>query len=110
MHDVIKTFGIKEYNRSGSEVDLKVEELQIAGFTVLPDVLSADTLELARNKLDDIYKVQLDEIGGFDNLKLIGDPYTAMCPLAYDELFLDLVTNPRILGIVERLLGDYFVV
>jgi ectoine hydroxylase-related dioxygenase (phytanoyl-CoA dioxygenase family) len=110
MHNVIKTFGIKEYNRSSSEIDLKVEELQIAGFTVLADVLSAETLALARGKLDEIYKLQLEEIGGFDNLKLIGDPYTAMCPLAYDELFLSLVTERRILDIVERLLGDYFIV
>jgi ectoine hydroxylase-related dioxygenase (phytanoyl-CoA dioxygenase family) len=33
-----------------------------------------------------------------------------MCPLAYDELFLSLVTDRRILDIVERLLGDYFIV
>jgi ectoine hydroxylase-related dioxygenase (phytanoyl-CoA dioxygenase family) len=109
MHNVIKTFGIKEFNRSASELDLLAEEIRLVGYTILPDVLSGQALEAARSGLDRIYKTQIDEIGGWDNLKAIGDPYTAMCPLAYDEFFLSCVTDQRILGIVERLLGDYFI-
>jgi hypothetical protein len=109
MHDVIKTFGIKEFNRPSSEIDLRAEEIQLSGYTILPQVMSGAELEAARSKLDRIYQTQLDEIGGSDNLKIIGDPYTAMCPLAYDDFFLSLVVDRRLLDVVERLLGDYFI-
>jgi ectoine hydroxylase-related dioxygenase (phytanoyl-CoA dioxygenase family) len=109
MHDVIKTFGIKEFNRPSSEIDLRAEEIQLSGYTILPEVMSGAELEAARSKLDRIYQTQLDEIGGSDNLKIIGDPYTAMCPLAYDDFFLSLVVDRRLLDVVERLLGDYFI-
>jgi ectoine hydroxylase-related dioxygenase (phytanoyl-CoA dioxygenase family) len=109
MRDAIKTFGIKEFNRSDSETDRRVEEIELAGYTVLPNVMTPEELAIARSKLDRIYQAQLEEIGGWDNLKAIGDPYTAMCPLAYDEFFLSLVTDRRVLVVVERLLGDYFI-
>jgi ectoine hydroxylase-related dioxygenase (phytanoyl-CoA dioxygenase family) len=109
MHNVVKTFGIKEFNRSSSDVDARAEEIRLAGYTILPDVMSGEEIEAARSKLDRIYQTQVEEIGGWDNLKVIGDPYTAMCPLAYDDFFLSLVVNRRLLEIVERLLGDYFI-
>jgi hypothetical protein len=108
MHNVIKTFGIKEFSRPSSEIDLRAEEIQLSGYTILPEVMSGAELEAARSKLDRIYQTQLDEIGGSDNLKIIGDPYTAMCPLAYDDFFLSLVVDRCLLDVVERLLGDYF--
>jgi ectoine hydroxylase-related dioxygenase (phytanoyl-CoA dioxygenase family) len=109
MQTVIKTFGIKEFNRLESEVDLRAEEIRLVGYTILPDVLSEGELEAACAKLDRIYQTQVEEIGGWDNLKAIGDAYTAMCPLAYDDFFLSLVANRQVLAIVERLLGEYFV-
>jgi hypothetical protein len=109
MHNAIKTFGIKEFNRSSSDAEARAEEIRLAGYTVLQGVLSAGQLESARSRLDRIYQLQLEEIGGWDNLKAIGDPYTAMCPLAYDDFFVSFVTDARVLEIVEMLLGDYFI-
>jgi len=109
MHNVIKTFGIKEFNLASSDVDLRAEEIRLVGYTILPDALSLKDLEAGRAKLDRIYQTQLGEIGGFDNLKAIGDPYTAMCPLAYDDFFLSLAADRQVLAIVERLLGEYFI-
>src|SRR5436305_13337303 len=104
MQNAVKTFGIREFSPASSEIDLRVEEIRLVGYTVLPDALSPAELEAGRAKLDRIYQNQLEEIGGFDNLKTIGDPYTAMCPLAYDAFFLSLVTDRRVLAVVERLL------
>jgi hypothetical protein len=108
MHSAIRTFGIREFNRASSEVDVRAEEIRLVGYTVLHDVLSVQELESGRKKLDRIYQTQLDEIGGWENLKTIGDPYTAMCPLAYDDFFLSLAADRRVLAVVEQLLGDYF--
>jgi ectoine hydroxylase-related dioxygenase (phytanoyl-CoA dioxygenase family) len=109
MADAIKTFGVREFNRASSDVDLRTEEIRLVGYTVLVGAMSAEELEAARTKLDCIYQTQLNEIGGLANLKTIGDPYTAMCPLAYDDFFLTLATFPQVLTIVRQLLGEYFI-
>jgi ectoine hydroxylase-related dioxygenase (phytanoyl-CoA dioxygenase family) len=109
MQKPINTFGIREFNRPVSEIERQAEEIRLVGYTVLPDVLSSEDLAIACVKLDGIYHRQLDEIGGWDNLKAIGDPYTAMCPLAYDDFFLSLAIDRKVLALVEHLLGNYFV-
>ncbi len=99
---------MKEFSRPASELERHIEDIQRAGYTLLVDVLSADELEQARAGIERIYQTQIDEIGGREHLAAIGDTYTAMCLLAYDEFFLGLATKPRVLAIVERFLGDYY--
>ena len=106
--NAVRTFGVKEVNRLESETHGHIEEIELVGYTVLPGVLSDAELEVARVKIDQIYQTQIDEIGGRQYLEAIGDTYTAMCLLAYDEFFLSLATKPRVLALVEHFLGDYF--
>ena len=108
MTQQIRTFGVKETNRLASAADAFAEEVKIVGYTIMPGVLAEPDLAAAREKLDRIYQQQIDEMGGRDQLAAIGDTYTAMCPLAYDDFFLSMVTNRQVLDVVERLLGDYF--
>jgi ectoine hydroxylase-related dioxygenase (phytanoyl-CoA dioxygenase family) len=108
VSQAVKSFGVKEQSRLSSEIDRHVEEIRIVGYTLLPDVLSASELEQARAAMEAIYQQQVEEIGGRDQLAAIGDTYTAMCLLAYDEFFLGLAAHPRVMPIVERLLGDYY--
>jgi ectoine hydroxylase-related dioxygenase (phytanoyl-CoA dioxygenase family) len=109
MNEQVKTFGVKEFDGAVTDLDLHVEDIKLAGYTILKGVLSDEEVATARTKLDDVYRRQTEEIGGRDNLEMIGDPYTAMCLLAYDEFFLKLAVQPRVLALVTRFLGDYFI-
>ena len=108
MSQPVKTFGVKEFSQASSELERAVEEIKLAGYTVLTDVLTADEVADAREKIDWIYETQVDEVGGRAQLEAINDSYTARCPLAYDDFFLDVARNPKVLQLVEAFLGDYF--
>ena len=108
MGQPITTFGVKEFSRPVTDVERHVEEIKFAGYTVLEDLMSEDELISARTRVERIYHRQIEEIGGRQYLETIGDTYTAMCLLGYDDYFLNVATKPRVLAIVETLLGDYF--
>jgi ectoine hydroxylase-related dioxygenase (phytanoyl-CoA dioxygenase family) len=105
----VNTYGVKEFTSSGSADDLRLEEITRNGYTILTDVLSEACLNSITQKLDSLYKIQAAEAGGEANLAAIGDAHTVRCPLAYDEEFLGVASHPRVLSLVERLLGNYFV-
>ncbi|HZI20738.1 MAG TPA: phytanoyl-CoA dioxygenase family protein [Pyrinomonadaceae bacterium] len=109
MTDTLKTFGVKEFTRLASSWDAHVEQIRLLGYTIVPGALAADELAVAREKLDGIYQRQVEEVGGEARLAAINDGYTVRCPLVYDDFFLALATNRAVLSVVERLLGDYFV-
>src|SRR5204863_4913802 len=73
MQETVKTFGVKEFSHARSEVELHIEEIRLAGYTVLADVLSPEEVEEAREKIDRIYQMQLEEIGGNQELEAIND-------------------------------------
>lgn len=105
----VKTFGVKEFSSASSEVDQAAEDIRLLGYKTVPDALTAEELDEAREKMDRIYAQQIDEAGGEQQLAAINDTYTARCMLAYDEFFLKVATNSKVLSIVQRFLGDYFV-
>src|SRR5437899_6911389 len=109
MQDTIRVFGVKEFSGASSDVEQRVEEIRMVGYTVIADALAQDELELARGKVDEIYRGQAEEAGGEDELKKFNDAHTARALLAYDEFFLGVATNARVLPVVEALLGDYYV-
>jgi len=109
MQPTVRTFGVKEFNRPASEVEQHVEEIKLAGYTILTNVLTPEEVGEAREKIDRIYQLQLEEIGGEQELEAINDSYTARCLLAYDDFFLDIARHRRVLEIVEQFLGDYFI-
>ena len=108
MQETIRTFGVKEFSRPASELDRHVEEIRLAGYTILTGVLSGDEVAAAREKMDAVYARQLAESGGEPQLAAINDTYNARCLLAYDDFFLGVAANARVLAVVERLLGDYY--
>lgn len=104
----VKTFGVKEFSAASSDVDRAAEDIRLVGYTIVSDSLNASELDAAREKMDRIYAQQLDEVGGEQQLAAINDTYIARCMLAYDEFFLTVATNSKVLSIVQRFLGDYF--
>jgi ectoine hydroxylase-related dioxygenase (phytanoyl-CoA dioxygenase family) len=103
-----KAYGVREANEPASDLDLRVEEITVKGFTVVAGVLEESELEEARARADRVYETQAAEVGGEENLARINDALVTRCLLAYDEYFLGLALRPRVVSIVERLLGEYF--
>ena len=101
-------YGIKESNSATSEIDRHVEEISVSGFTVVPGVVDESELPEAHRRVDNVYQKQVSEIGGGQNLRAINDETIARCLLAYDDYFLKLATAPKIMALLEKLLGDYF--
>jgi len=108
MKDRFSSYGVREAHSLASDLDRNLEEIAVNGFTILEDVLHPSQLEEAARRIDAVYLKQSAEIGGADNLKCINDELVARCLLAYDDYFLELATNAKILAILQRLLGDYF--
>jgi ectoine hydroxylase-related dioxygenase (phytanoyl-CoA dioxygenase family) len=107
--EAVKTFGVKEFNSADTQLDQSVEEIKVLGYSIVPGVLSAAELLVARKKIDQVYAEQVEEMGGEQQLAAINDAHTARCPLAYDDFFLSVATNATVMSIVERFLGDYFI-
>ena len=107
MNDV-RAFGVKEYHDSSTEIDKAAEDVTLIGYTIIADVLSSSQLQSVRTKLDQIYQQQVSETGGEERLHEINDAFTVRCPLAYDDEFLQVATQPAVLSVIEKLLGDYY--
>lgn len=91
-------------------IDAHVEELVIRGFTVIPDVVPAHELAELRKRLDMIYATQRAEPGGEFTLEDIQEENQVRAPLCYDEKFVDVARNERVIEIVQRCLGSYFLI
>jgi ectoine hydroxylase-related dioxygenase (phytanoyl-CoA dioxygenase family) len=87
-----------------------VEEIRIAGYSIVREVLSEHELENTRNKLDEVYEIQVKEIGGEERLREINDAHIVRLLLAYDDYFLALASHQKVLSIVETLLGEYYII
>jgi ectoine hydroxylase-related dioxygenase (phytanoyl-CoA dioxygenase family) len=101
--------GVKEVFKPESETDSHAEEVSRNGYTILNDVLDETSLELIRKKIDALYETQLQEIGGEKNLREIFDWDSVKHLIIYDDLFLNLARNEKVLAIVNKFLGDYFI-
>jgi len=102
-------FAVKEFNEVSTQNEIHLEELQLAGYTIVENVLDEEELNEMRLKLDTIYEQQVDELGNEYLLEKINDSNFARCLLAYDEVFLTkIAANKRVLRIIKQVLGDCF--
>jgi ectoine hydroxylase-related dioxygenase (phytanoyl-CoA dioxygenase family) len=95
---------------NSNEVERAAEEIRISGFSVLPDVLTQDEIDAARERLEVVYRKQVEEIGGESRLLQASDAYTARWPLVYEEIFLAVALKPRVLDVIRLFLGNYFTI
>jgi len=108
MND-LKTHAVREFHENLNQADAYAEEIRNIGYTVLQSGFSADELQTIRRKIDDIYELQLREIGGEAALKRINDANLARCLVGYDEYFLKLAVHPSIISVAQKLLGEKFI-
>lgn len=103
-----KYLAVNQVNQCSSAVDVHREELDILGYTVIPSVYAASELEDIRSAFESVYEAQVTEIGGEEQLSLIGDKTKSRCMLAYDDAFVQLAAHTRIIEVLRATLGDYF--
>jgi ectoine hydroxylase-related dioxygenase (phytanoyl-CoA dioxygenase family) len=94
---------------TADEIATHAGEIRSVGYTVVPGVLTSDETSDISGRLDALLRRQADEFGGESRLAAIGDALTVRCPLAYDDVFLRVATDERLLRLCRALLGDYIV-
>jgi ectoine hydroxylase-related dioxygenase (phytanoyl-CoA dioxygenase family) len=103
------THGVREFHRNQDELDAHAEAIATVGYSIAPGVIAQEELRTTRDKIDSIYQRQVGEIGGAERLAAINDLDMARCLIAYDDYFLRFATDPLVLGVLTRLLGEFFV-
>lgn len=109
MTQGLQSYGVRETTDLVEAADSIVEEIRIMGYSVVSGVLGDSDLDLIREKIDQIYERQVSEIGGLSELAQINDVNIVRLLLAYDDLFLTLASNALVMQLVEKLLGEYFI-
>jgi ectoine hydroxylase-related dioxygenase (phytanoyl-CoA dioxygenase family) len=105
----LRTHAVREIHKNDSEDDLHAEEIRNIGYTVVDSGLTKDELEDIRGRIDRVYAKQVEEMGGEANLMRINDANIGRCLLGYDDYFVKLAANERIVSITSRLLGENFI-
>lgn len=103
------SYGVSQQYRAADEVDEKVLELKINGFTTLDSGLTAPQIQDLKKKLDFYYEKQAEEVGGIEKLTSWGDANILRAALAYDLAFLEVATNRSLLELSSRFLGNEYV-
>lgn len=91
-----------------SDIDLYVEEIKNDGFAIIEGVLTEEELQIYRDKIDSVYKQQELEFG-LDKLNSIKEKNMCRMPLKYDNYFINIATNEKVLEVVRNFLGDFFI-
>lgn len=106
---MIRAYGVKHATINQSVTERHAEEIRLSGYTVVRQVIDPSLLSNARVKLDRLYEAQAAAHGGVSQLRAINDGNIVRCPLAQDDFFLEVATNPRLVAIANELLGDYVI-
>src|SRR5687768_10718255 len=94
---------------SPDEIAPHLAAIRDVGYSVVTDILTSAQAADISVRLDALLERQAEEFGGASRLAAIGDSLTVRCPLAYDEQFLRLATDQRLLALCRAIIGDYIV-
>jgi hypothetical protein len=104
----VGAYGVVAEDGPGSDgCALNREEFRRLGFTLLDGGVGADQLDPLRKALGEVYGRQSADIGA-DALGGSVDADVARCLLAYDDRFLALATNPKLLSFCRGVFGESF--
>lgn len=91
-----------------SEIDFHSEEIRRNGFSVLENRLNTLDVDRAKQRIDEIYDMQVQELGGEDLITEIGEQGLARNLIQYDDFFMKIVLHEDVLTIMKYFMGDYF--
>ena len=92
-----------------SEVEERIEEIQIRGYTLIKNAYTPEEIEYTKKKISSIYEQQVKEVGGEENMLQSSDFNIARQLLVYDDFFLKKARYPIVIEILKKLLGDYYI-
>ena len=102
------SYGISQREDPSEANGKQLEQLRNLGFCVISGVVEGTDLDIARKKLDAVYEKQLSELS-HDFLERILELDMARMPFAYDDWFVRLITNEKILELARAAVGDYII-
>lgn len=106
----IQHYGVNEFSKTENAAANHVENILIRGYTVVTGVLSAAEVEIAKNKMNEVYATQLKELEP-GVIEKINDTDIARALLVYDDFFLHKVAlNPLITDVLNQILGKYYII
>lgn len=103
-----KSYGSFRQITVHDDVDRHAEEISLKGFTIVTGLFTNGELETWRDKIDKVYAEQ-EAAYGRDRLERIQEVDMCRMPLRYDFDFIQMATHSRVLEVVERILGDWFI-
>lgn len=103
-------YGVLPQKVITSSLDKNMEELAILGYTVIEDVIGAEELQELRDKLDAAYKVQQEEVRPDYELEDIQEENQVRGPLCYNDHFIEIAKNDRVIEVIRATLGSYFLI
>ncbi|MHB1947184.1 MAG: phytanoyl-CoA dioxygenase family protein [Gammaproteobacteria bacterium] len=104
----ILVHGIKEYSKPSSDVEFKIEEFKRLGYAIIPDVVSEPDLERTRQKIEEVYRIQENELGSEYTLGMLNDGNIARALLAYDDFFVRFANDPVVMPYIKALMGENY--
>ena len=106
----IKHYGVREQPVAADELDVKLQELDLCGFTILRSGFSETVLSDLRERLERLLSEQETRFGGRETLKQIKELDILRAPLIWDEAFLNVAVYHELIELCRRALGDYFII
>lgn len=103
----MKDYGITKKNEITDKADLHVESIKIKGYSIEDSFYDEKFCDYISDLLEKTYIRQLEEFG-LDNLSKINELDIARMPFLYHHDFIDILMNPFILSICEKVLGNHF--
>ena len=82
-----QTQGVTEMFRTKGKIDTHLEELERNGYTILKNVFAKSDCNMAKEKIDKIYKKQIQEFRSEKNLELINEQNIVRSLFVYDNFF-----------------------
>jgi ectoine hydroxylase-related dioxygenase (phytanoyl-CoA dioxygenase family) len=102
------SYGVLEQRVLANDTDRAAEEIAHLGYSVIDSGYSAQEIsDIAR--VFDAAHAKYIELYGKDFLNKIDEYNGIRLPLAIDEKFIDLATNPRVLDLVQKLIRNKFI-
>ena len=92
-----------------SEVEERIEEIKIRGYTLIKNAYTPEEIEYTKEKISSIYEQQVEELGGKENMLKSSDFNIARQLLAYDDFFLKKARHPIVIEIINKVMGNHFI-
>jgi ectoine hydroxylase-related dioxygenase (phytanoyl-CoA dioxygenase family) len=101
-------YGVSEQTTVTTAIDAAVETIALRGYAVVDGGYAAEEIEAFAGAFDRAHRA-MEERYGRAALEALDEQHVVRLPLFYDRRFVQLVTNPTVLAICRRLVGDYIV-